>query len=65
MKRLFPKIPASAKRVASGGMIRGMFRYDSGYDSPSLVYCLHKYTLASPAEQLPQLIFEGADWAMV
>ena len=40
-----------------------MFRgYDSGYDSPSLVYCLHKYTLASPAEQLPQLIFEGADW---
>ena len=47
MKRLFLKIPVSAKRVASGGMIRGMFRYDS----PSLVYCLHKYTLASPAKR--------------
>ena len=38
-----PKTPCPAKRVASGGMIRGMFRryvsrgYVSGYVSPSLV----------------------------
>ena len=44
---LCSKIPLSAKRVAwevwFGGMIRSMFRrYDSGYDSPHLLYCLHK-----------------------
>ena len=47
LKWLCMKIPLSAKRVVwgvwFGGMFRGMFRrYDSGYDSPHLLYCLHK-----------------------
>ena len=57
MEYPFPKIPCPAKRVASGGMVcfGGMIR---GMIRPRL------YTLASPAVQLPQLIFEGAGWAM-